>query len=255
MTKPKKNSIISGSITFVVMGLIILACALMGLYPPDPPIEEEGVEVNLGNSDFGSGNNPIPNVSENNSPNYSRPATSNEVATQNTEESMAMNASTTPGNTVTQEDEVKDVPEIPKKPEINKNALFKKKRTETNTNGGSQGITSGNGNQGKVGGDPNSNRYDGNPGKGGAGWSLEGRNVRALPTPEYNSNQQGRIVVKIWVDRSGNVIKAEAPAKGSTIVSGVMVKQAMTAAKRAKFSASSNAIEAQIGYITYEFRI
>ena len=255
MTKPNKNSVISGSITFVVMGLIILACALMGLYPPDPPIEEEGVEVNLGNSDFGFGNDPIPEVSEENTPNYSRPVASNEVMTQNTEESMSMNASTVTGNTVTQEEEVKEVPEVPKKPEINKNALFKKKKNDNTTSGGSQGITSGKGNQGKAGGDPNSNRYDGKPGKGGAGWSLEGRNVRALPTPEYNSNQQGRIVVKIWVDRSGNVVKTEAPAKGSTIVSGVMVKQAQAAAKRAKFSASSNASEAQSGYITYEFRI
>ena len=252
MTEPKKNSIISGTATAVIMGLIVLACALMGLNPPDPPIAEEGVEVNLGNSDFGYGNNPIPDASEQSNPSYSRPTAADEVATQATEESVSLNANKNTGNNNTPKKQVEAKPEAPKEPAINSNALFKRK-TNTST-GGSQGLTSGNGNQGKEGGDPNSNRYDGQPGQGGAGFSLTGRDAVALPWPKYDSNKQGKIIVKIWVDRKGNVTNAEAPMKGSTIVDVGMVKLAKSAAMKAKFSKSDNAVETQIGTITYVFR-
>ena len=235
------------------MGLIILVCALMALYPPDPPIAEEGVEVNLGNSDFGYGNNPIPNASEQSNPSYSRPTAADRVATQSSEESVSLNANKNTGNNNTPQKQVESKPEAPKEPAINSNALFKRK-TNTTT-GGSQGVTSGNGNQGKEGGDPNSNRYDGQPGHGGAGFSLEGRDAVALPWPKSESNKQGKIVVKIWVDRNGNVTNVEAPLKGSTIIDAGMVNRAKQAAMKAKFSKSSNAVENQVGTITYVFRV
>ncbi|MBP5757969.1 MAG: TonB family protein, partial [Bacteroidales bacterium] len=109
------------------------------------------------------------------------------------------------------------------------------------------------GNQGKAGGDPNSNRYEGTPGKGGTGWSLKGRTAKALPEPYYNSNQQGKVIVNIWVDRNGNVTRAEAQAN-STITDAGLKKQAENAAMKSKFSPDPNASELQTGTITYDFR-
>ena len=124
---------------------------------------------------------------------------------------------------------------------------------KTDQKGGSEVKTYGPGNQGKEGGDPNSNRYDGIPGKGGTGWSLKGRTAKALPEPNYNSSQQGKVIVKIWVNRDGVVTRAEATAN-STITDAALKRQAEQAALKAKFSPDPNATELQTGTITYFFR-
>ena len=107
---------------------------------------------------------------------------------------------------------------------------------------------------GKEGGDPNSNRYDGTPGKGGAGFSLTGRSARALPSPQTSTNKEGKVVVKIWVDRAGNVTQVSAPEKGSTLTDASLVSKAKAAAMKAKFSPKDDAPEVQTGTITYVFR-
>ena len=247
-----KNSIISGTATALIMALIIVICALMGLYPPDPPIPEEGVEVNLGNSDFGLGDNAIPEESPNQYTPPSQPSAAENVSTQSIDQTVSLNANRNSDTKVTPQKPAEVTPEAPKEPQINSNALFKKTQ-KTTTNGGSQGVSQGTGNQGKAGGDPNSSRYDGQPGQGGVGFSLSGRSAVALPTPSYNSNQQGKIIVKIKVDREGNVIQADAPERGSTIASATMVEQAKAAARKAKFNASATANEVQTGTITYTF--
>ena len=115
-------------------------------------------------------------------------------------------------------------------------------------------MSTGQGNQGNPNGTPTSNNYSGNGG-GNGNYSLDGRTAVVLPKPEYNSNQQGKIVVRIWVDQQGRVVRTEAPYKGSTITTGRLVDQAKTAAKRARFNASTTAPEEQIGTITYIFKI
>lgn len=254
MLQENKNKIISGGTTALVLGLILVICLAFGYDPPDPPIPEEGVEVNLGNSDFGSGDSPDPVASEASS--APRPASAAEhVITQNHESTTPMYSSPKPSTSQTvNETPTTAKPEPPKEPEINKNALFNGSKAKKSANGGSQGVTTGSGNQGKAGGDPNSNRYDGQPGKGGAGFSLAGRSAKALPSPSISNNKEGKVVVKIWVDRDGNVTQTSAPEKGSTLTDLAYVNQSKTAAMRAKFSPKADAPEVQTGTITYVFR-
>ena len=254
MIQENKNRALSGGITALFFALIVVVCVAFGYDPPDPPIPEEGVEVNLGNSDFGSGDNPEPASSEASS--APRPTSATEqVITQSHESTTPIYSSPKPANAKT--DNVTPTttqPEPPKEPEINKNALFNGSKSKTKSNkGGSEGNTSGNGNMGKEGGDPNSNRYDGTPGKGGSGFSLTGRSARALPSPQTASNKQGKIVVKIWVDRDGHVTQTEAPEKGSTLTDAALVTLAKQAAKKAVFSPKADAPEVQTGTITYVF--
>lgn len=101
---------------------------------------------------------------------------------------------------------------------------------------------------------PSSNRYDGSSGKGSIGFSLSGRSAKAIPTPQVNQNKQGKVVVKIWVDRAGNVTNVSAPEKGSTLTDVSYVNQAKAAARKAKFSAKEDAPKIQTGTITYVFR-
>lgn len=243
----EKNKFYSALITALFFALVILVCMSFGYDPPDPPIPEEGVEVNLGNSDLGSGDNPIPDASEA----ASKPAPSSaseQLITQHHEATTQMNSS--PAK-VANNNPTPTVNENPKEPEINKRALFSKTGGKSSSKGGSEGKTYGGGNQGKEGGDPNSQRYDGSPGKGGAGFSLAGRSARALPSPQTSSNKQGKIVVKIWVDANGNVTQTSAPEKGSTLTDAGLVQLSRNSAMKAKFSSSD--AEVQTGTITYVF--
>lgn len=245
---PKLTSAICTAV-IVLLASLLMSLNIFAYTPPDPPIPEEGVEVNLGDSDFGLGDSPEPATE---ATSYAPPASQEQVITQRTEATTPLPSSSKPGNVTNPAAEAKPQPEN-KEPEINKNALFPGKRNQNN-GGGSQGVTQGSGNQGKADGNPNSNNYSGRGGSNG-NYSLAGRSAVSLPKPEYNSNQQGKIVVRIWVDQQGRVTRVEAPYKESTITTGTLVEQAKAAARRARFNASTNAPEEQIGTITYIFKI
>lgn len=253
MTEQQKNKLISAVCTAVIMALVVLVCCLLGMYEPDPPIPDAGVEVNLGDSDFGLGDDVKLYELETMPETSSSSSTEENVITQNHEQTTSVpNTSDKP-----KVDTKKPNPEAPKtdkpkedQPQTNNNALFRKKNPNQ---GGSEGTTQGTGNQGKQGGDPNSSRYDGAPGNGGSGWSLTGRGNIAMPKPPSSNRREGKIIVKIYVDRKGNVTKAEAPVKGSTITDGGMVEEAKTTALKAKFTPSDSAPETQTGTITYVY--
>lgn len=246
----------SGIITAVFSGLVVLLLTSFSYTfdpeeykkdnpPKDPP---EGFEVSLGDASTGLGENPTPATSSASNPSTSTPP--EHIVTQSTQQTAPVVSSPEPVNQPVAEQEVS-----PKEPEINRNALFPGKRN-TQTGDGGKGNTQGSGNQGDPNGDPNSHNYSGNGGSNGNGsYSLAGRSAVTLPSPTYNSNQQGKIVVKIWVDQQGRVTRVEAPSQGSTISTGAMVEQAKNAAKRARFNASSSAPEQQVGTITYIFKI
>ena len=245
------NQLKSGIGTAVIMALVAVVLLSFGYDPPDPPIPEEGVEVNIGDSDFGLGSDPEP-ASEASS--YAPPAAQNQVATQHTEPSVSMPS--TPNQGTVTNPAAQEQPQVEnKEPEINKNALFTGRRNRTNQGGtGSEGNTSGTGNQGNPNGTPNSNNYSGNGGSG-TNYRLTGRNAVSLPKPDYNSNQQGKIVIDIWVNQQGQVTRVEGPAQGSTITNSAMVEQAKKAARKARFNADTKALEEQKGAITYIFTI
>lgn len=240
---------ISGISTAVILLFVAFLLTAFGYDPPNPPIPEEGVEVNVGNSDFGSGDAQQPAAK--NASSYAPPAAQNQVATQHTEPTPSLNASDNPGTTVNPATPEQTVVEN-KEPEINKNALFTGRRNNQNGNG-SQGVTTGTGDQGKPNGTSTSTNYTGNGGRGN--YSLAGRTAVSLPDPLYKSNNQGTVVIKIWVDQNGNVIRAEYQPKGSNTQDGYLVSQAKSAAMKAHFNASASAPDEQVGTITYIFKI
>lgn len=226
--------------TLLFHALLLVCFIFFGFTTPLPLPEEEGVEVNLGYSDDGMGDiEPVDPFSEQ-SVNYTNPNNTDENITQNTEESATLNNKNNNKNTTPQEEI-----NIDKKIAYNKNK---------NTNGGSQGITGNPGNQGDPNGNPNSDNYNGNSPYGdGISFKLSDRKSKSLPKPNYNSKEEGLVVVTIWVDKNGNVTKVQAGARGTTTTNTDLWKLAENAAKRSKFDAKPSAPEEQKGTITYNF--
>ncbi len=129
--------------------------------------------------------------------------------------------------------------------------------SRSNGSGSSQGETGEPGNQGELSGEPGVGTYDGS-GKGdtGSGYDLSGRSLQgSLPKPEYEIQEEGIVVVRITVDRNGNVIDAEPILRGTTTQNSYLWRVAREAAMKAQFNADEDAAARQTGTITYHFSL
>lgn len=136
-----------------------------------------------------------------------------------------------------------------------KNALANSKNAGTNST--SEGVTGGTGNQGVPTGSVNSNVHapGGGTGNNGIEFSLGGRGFQALPEPRYDYQGEGRVVVEVSVDRQGKVIQAVPGIKGSTTLDEYLLKAAKDAAMKAQFDTKPDAPITQKGTITYNFKL
>ena len=82
-------------------------------------------------------------------------------------------------------------------------------------------------------------------------FSLKGRTDVSLPIPVYLCNAEGKIVINIIVNKSGNVIDTYVN-NASTSSNLCLQEHALQYAKEAKFNTSNKA--KQIGSITFEFK-
>ncbi len=136
---------------------------------------------------------------------------------------------------------------------VNKRALFTG-TANNNTQGTNQGIAGGIGDQGKPRGFKDSDKYDGRGGKGnGPSFYLGGRGSLYLDEPNTDFKEQGDVVVDIWVNRNGEVVKAQVKSKGTNILDAKLKQKAVDAAKNSKFESDPKAEELQRGTITYKF--
>lgn len=245
MSKEKKDRTIAAVGTIVVHALALLVLFLMAFRTPLPLPGEEGVEVDLGMYNQGMGEvqpdkSAIPQQTPPAKPQEKENVKSkDDVVTQDTEE--------TPSIKTEKKKEVKEEPQ----PVVNQKALFK--GSNKPQEGGSQGETGQPGDQGNPNGLTGINKYEGQGGQGnGAGYDLGGRGAKTLQRPSKDFPEEGHIVVEIWVDQEGNVVRASI-AKGTDITNNEMRNMALDAARRSKFIADPNAPEEQKGTITYTF--
>jgi outer membrane biosynthesis protein TonB len=255
--KERKSRIaaVAGTILFHALMLVVLL--LLAFHTPLPLPGEEGVEVNLGYSDEGMGDiqPEVPALAPNTAPPPSQTKASEQLVTENTEETPVIEKIKKKVDKPVPTPVTKPTPvvEKPKEPTVNQKAMYPGKSTKTSP-GGNQGITGKPGDQGKPNGTPNSNNYVGNGGKGnGISFDLGGRGSLNLPKPTYDSPEQGKIVVSIKVDREGKVTYASAGAKGTTISEINLRQQAESAARKTLFAPKADAPEEQRGTITYVF--
>lgn len=272
-----KDKIKAGIGTVLFHILLIFALFFMALKTPLPLPDEEGVEVNLGFTDVGQATQST--LPQNNTPDIS-PAQENPVQPQEEtvkelqeEEIVKQEAEDVPTivdkpepqkkqekpiekqpETVKPEPEKKDeqvkVAEPEPKPVVDPRLLYTGKKTN-NSEGNDQEI----GNKGIETGVPNAANYSGPGGLGtdGISYNLGNRKASSLPKPSYDSNDQGRVNVRIRVNKEGKVIGAEVLQKGTTVTDIKLHNFAVQAALKAVFSPDSNAAEIQVGTITYNF--
>ena len=247
--KEKKDKGIAVAGTIIVHALIVLVLFLMAFRTPLPLPGEEGVEVDLGMMNQGMGNiqpekPAIPQAAQ---PQQQKSNSKEDIVTQNDEEAPAIEK---PKNTKPKQEKPAEQP----KPTVNNRAIY---RGSNNPQaGGSEGITGQPGDQGNPNGLAGVRQYEGNGGRGnGAGYDLGGRGAKSLHRPDDDFSEEGKIVVDIWVNRAGQVVRAEVATKGTDIINSAMRQKAIQAAKRSTFAADSEASEEQHGTITYTFVI
>ena len=283
------NRIYAMILTAIVAALLFLLCWLIIFRTPLPPYSEGGgggIEVNFGNADDGFGNVQPEKIYEVETQPSSSAASAKqdegEVLTQDDEPAPAI------AKTIVKKDKHKKhhqevvETETPVKkeevkisePVVNQNAIYKKHASSQG-----EGITHGSGDMGKPNGDPNSKNYYGDGGSGGgqggghgtgigsgngsgvgpgngngvAHFFMKDRTPVSLPKPNYNSAEQGKVVVSVIADRQGNIIRVSAGALGTTTSNQQLWKEAEAAAKRSKWTAKPDAPEEQKGTITYIF--
>lgn len=235
MNEDNKRRLISAIITLFVSLIGTGILFVVALPYPDPPPPELGVEMNaeelsdIGN-DFDNASEGGEDVSNNVASNYSK----ENIVNQDTEEAPI---SSKRNETVTPKKENEKLAE----PAINQNALFSKGKVKKG-NGGSQGISEGRG-----------SGAGGNGEGKGVSFNLGGRGSKELVPPSASNNTPGKIVVEIFVDKEGNVVRAKAGVKGTTISNSNLYRKCEQAARKCKFAADPNAPEEQRGTITYRF--
>ncbi len=255
--KERKSRIaaISGTILFHV--IVVIALLFLAFRTPLPLPGEEGVEVNIGNSDQGMGDiqPEVPAQAMAAAAKQNQSKADEQLVTEETDETpvIVKKKINKPKPTPTPVVKKQPVVETPPEPTVNPKAMYPGKSSSTST-GGNQGVTGKPGDQGKENGTAGSPNYDGSGGKGnGISFDLGGRGSRSLPKPTYNSPEQGKIVVSIKVDREGKVTYASAGAKGTTISEINLRQQAESAARKTLFAPDKDAPEEQRGTITYVF--
>lgn len=147
-----------------------------------------------------------------------------------------------------------EVPEPPRKKEINRRALFSaadnKEKKDTLAAQTAREVTDalkaghalGNTKSGETSGEPKA--------------QLAGRTHNgSLPKPSAPGQQVGKVVVDIWVDNYGIVRKAVPGVEGTTVTDKELWNEARIAAMKASFNMSADAPAMQKGTITYIFKL
>lgn len=267
-TKHKRRSL---AITTTMLVALLLLMFYVGLSYLDPPMEN-GITVNFGMTDYGSGNiQPKERVKTAPEPQKveaqkSTPVTSKEkvedVLTNDTEDAPVIPPKkTTPKETPKVEkkkEEVKKEVEEPKKPSKSTSdalsSILNGPKNDGKATGG-EGDDKVAGDKGQPDGNPYASSYFGGGSGNGIGYGLNGRSLVSRDKYVQNCNESGRVVVQIEVDRSGKVIKATPGVKGTTNNHPCLLEPAKRTAMSHRWNLDQDAPARQIGFVVVNFSL
>lgn len=245
-----------GIVTSLVFnGIVAVTCALNGLTYLYPPPEEVATLIEFDTDDIieeqknevGTGIEPQDEIAD---PTQDiRLVQNSEAPQEGTKPNVAREA------TVGNEGDV-DVPEPERDHEIDARSLFPTANNSDKDTVSTAQLAERISDRLNAG-HPQGNTNTGNP-EGTPNVKLKGeaRKTLTLPSPEKDNTQlSGIVVVQIFVNRDGKVIRAISPYTGTTVSSSVLWNLAAEAAKKTQFSSSRTAPEQQEGTITYQFNL
>lgn len=249
--KDKRN----GRIGATVFGiLLLLALFFLGLTYMDPP-PENGIVVNFGYDATGSGNTStaeqVEEVQETPTTTTEQTVSSvdQDVVTQTNVDAPTVNQQTT-SETQTQQQQ--------RQPDQRLQNLQSTVERDGNESGEGEDETGG-GDQGNPNGDPNSNNRTGN-GQGNSGdfFLAGGRSPVYTPEKIYDCDDEGTVVIKVLVNRSGEATSVEPAFENQNGVQSVnattcLIDRAKTMARRTRWQGDASANDIAVGYIVYRF--
>ena len=250
----RKAAVISGLIFSVIM---VLCFFLTAFTIQDPPPGDQFVAVGM--ADFGqdlsaSGDSesevPSEEVQE---VVEEEAAQSEEVQTTQTEEIVTQEQSeaSVPTSTTTEPTQEQEPAEEEQQVSSGLSSILDK-INDSSGGGGSEGQGEGTGNEGDPGG-----QIDGTGvvQGDGVGWSLAGRGMLGKPKLNENPTEEGDVVLNIYVNKQGKVVRTSRNYPLSTTSSNYLFELAEKAAKTAKFSVKNDAPAEQKGTMTFRFRL
>ena len=271
----------SAGLTALIAVLLLLLFFVLGLTYYDPPISY-GMEVNFGTLAQGNGTvqpkKPVASkpttvknetvkekVTPKPNPKQKIPEKTQPVLTEK-ESTVSLPKKEVPKETIqppTKTEEVKEetppVKEEPKVSEKTKSVVSNLLKNNDKKGEETQGEGNDNvaGDKGKIEGNPYASSYYNNAGLGGIGkgYGLNGRNLQSNGKVVQECNQEGTVVVRITVDKQGNVIAAEPGVKGSTNTHPCLLTPAKKTALLHKWFPDSKAPEQQIGFVVIQFKL
>ncbi len=270
--------------TFLILSVIVFLLLFISWKAPlrDEALLDEGIEVNLGNSDFGLGDippmvpgDPAPEAGEPiaSAPQSSPPPPEPVTSEDDNDEPDAVTVPRKPAETSAKPKPVTNqtVSTTKPKPQPPAPAPPKPKATMGSYSGGqgtggnsqdafnnvrNQGVAGGQGDQGKANGNINSDNYKGNGGTGNSGVAitkgLSGRRIVTFPSFEDDFNENAKIAMNLRVDENGKVISAEYTASGSTSSNGKLKDIARRKAMQLKFNPGDGE---SLGTVVFNFRL
>jgi outer membrane biosynthesis protein TonB len=280
----KEQNLKAGGYTLVITAGVFVMLILISWtipYPP-PPLLNEGIEVNLGNSETGLGDippmipgEPAPEAAEQiastppSTPPAPEPVTAEEESDDETAVTLPKKVEKTvnkPKPITNQTVEAKKVNNTPPAPPQPKPKAAMGAYTGGKGPGGNnqdafngvrnQGIAGGTGDQGKPNGNINSDSYTGNGGRGGSGVAisrgLSGRSITRFPSFEDDFNENAKIAVDIKVNENGQVISASYQSRGSTSSNANLKAIALRKARELKFNAGDTESS---GTVVFNFKL
>ncbi|WP_298791600.1 energy transducer TonB [uncultured Allomuricauda sp.] len=285
-TRHKKKSF---TLTSLLLSVLLLLLFYIGLTYMDPPIEN-GIAINFGTMDFGSGKvqpkekvrsepkkiepKPVEQVQEQVVPKQTAPEEPVEkVLTTDNEETIRINQ---------QKEAKRKADEAEKKAKAEAERIVREKREAENrkrqeqeakkksldaliggigksdgTTTGSEGDDTRSGDKGSPEGNPYATSYYGAPGSGsgGGGYGLNGRSLVSKGKVQQECNEDGRVVVRIVVDKNGRVVQATPGVKGTTNNAPCLLEPARKTAFLHKWNLDSKAPSQQIGFVVVNFKL
>ena len=262
-----------GVVGTIIVHIILLLILLFVVIEKPIPQEEQGVPVVLGNVQRAKGDSYTyteVKVAPQPAPKATQPkpvkSPADPLITQTTEKTVALNSADE------KKQEAKKPEKTPEQLEAERKALEEERKRQeaekmareanakiagafgkgtTMTDKGES--TEGKGNEGSVDGNENTGVTKGIGGYGT--FDLQGRQLgkSGLPRPEYNVQDEGRVVVNITVSPNGNVISASVNQRTNTI-NKALRDAALRAARKAVFNSVST-VDNQMGTITYYFKL